>query len=149
MFLGLTPLRVNPTLLNSRAIAFQQCGQCRWAVGMKGRLIRAQTTRSKRISCRGRQRTAPVWPFLRAAAAPPPIARRVARGEEQVWQGCARQRLKKRIKGLGVRRARQSYISIYLSINQSIYQSIYLSIYIALSIYIYMYIIYLHICGMD
>ena len=40
-------------LPNSRAIVLQQCGQCRRAGRMKGRLIRAQTTRSKTISCKG------------------------------------------------------------------------------------------------
>jgi len=38
---------------SSRALALQQCGQCKWAGGRKGRLIRAQTTPSKRISCHG------------------------------------------------------------------------------------------------
>ena len=38
---------------NSRAIVLQQCGQCRWAGGMKRRLIRAQTTRCKILSCKG------------------------------------------------------------------------------------------------
>jgi len=41
---------------NSRAIVLQQCGQCRRAGRMKGRLIRAQTTRSKRMSCKGQRR---------------------------------------------------------------------------------------------
>jgi len=35
----------------------QQCGQCRRAGRMKGRLIRAQTSRSKRISCKGQPLT--------------------------------------------------------------------------------------------
>jgi len=38
---------------NSRAIVLQQCGQCRQAGRMKGRLTSAQTTRSKTISCNG------------------------------------------------------------------------------------------------
>ena len=42
---------------NSRAIVLQQCGRCRRAERMKGRLIRAQTTRSKRISCKGQPPT--------------------------------------------------------------------------------------------
>jgi len=39
--------------LNSRGMVLQQCGQCRRAGRVKGRLIRALTTRtrSKRISC--------------------------------------------------------------------------------------------------
>jgi len=40
-------------LPNHRAIVSQQCGQCRRARKGKGRLIRAQTTRSKTISCTG------------------------------------------------------------------------------------------------
>ena len=40
-------------LPNSRAIVLQQCGQCRRAGRRKGRLIRAQTTNSKRLSCKG------------------------------------------------------------------------------------------------
>ena len=39
-------------LPNSRAIVLQQCGQCKRAGRMQGRLIRAQTTISKRISCK-------------------------------------------------------------------------------------------------
>ena len=42
---------------NSRALVLQQCGQCRWAGGLKGRLIRAQTPTSKRRSCNGQPRT--------------------------------------------------------------------------------------------
>jgi len=38
---------------NSRAIVLQQCGQCKRAGGMKEQLIRGQTTKSKRISCKG------------------------------------------------------------------------------------------------
>jgi len=38
---------------NSRAIVLQQCGQCRRAGRMQERLIRAQTTKSKTISCKG------------------------------------------------------------------------------------------------
>jgi len=34
-------------LPNSRAIVLQQCGKCRWAGRMKGRLIRARTTKSE------------------------------------------------------------------------------------------------------
>ena len=41
-------------LPNTCAIVFQQCGQCKWAGGIKGRLIRAQKTRNIRISCKGR-----------------------------------------------------------------------------------------------
>ena len=37
---------------NRRAIVLQQCGQCRRAGRMKGRLIRAHTYRSKTISCK-------------------------------------------------------------------------------------------------
>jgi len=40
-------------LPNIHAIVMQQCGQCRRAGGIKRRLIRAPTTRSKRISCKG------------------------------------------------------------------------------------------------
>ena len=42
-----------PIVRDSRATALQQCGQCRWAGGRKGWLIRAQWPRSKRISCEG------------------------------------------------------------------------------------------------
>jgi len=35
------------------ALVVQQCGQCRRAERMKGRLIGAQTTQSRRISCKG------------------------------------------------------------------------------------------------
>jgi len=38
-------------LPNNRAIVLHQGGQCRWAGGVKGWLIRAQQPRSKRISC--------------------------------------------------------------------------------------------------
>jgi len=44
---------------NSRAIVWQQSGLCRWVGGLKGRLIRAQTTRSKSISCKGQPRPNP------------------------------------------------------------------------------------------
>jgi len=37
-------------LPKSRSTVLLKCGQCRWAGGMKGRLIRGQTTPSKRIS---------------------------------------------------------------------------------------------------
>ena len=41
-------------LPNRHTIVVQQCGQqCRRAGRMNGRLIRAHTTRSKRISCKG------------------------------------------------------------------------------------------------
>ena len=40
-------------LPNSRAVVLQQRGQCRRAGGMKGRSIRAETTRSETISCKG------------------------------------------------------------------------------------------------
>jgi len=40
-------------LPNSRAMVLQQCGQCKRAGRMQGRLIRAQTTRSKRRPCKG------------------------------------------------------------------------------------------------
>jgi len=45
--------RISP---NSCAIVLQQGGQCRWVGGMEGRLIRAQTTRSQRLSCKGQHR---------------------------------------------------------------------------------------------
>jgi len=38
---------------NSLAIVLQQCRHYRWARGMKGRLIHAQTTPCRRISCKG------------------------------------------------------------------------------------------------
>jgi len=38
-----------------RAIVLHQGGQCRWAEGMKGWLIRVQTTRSETISCKGQK----------------------------------------------------------------------------------------------
>jgi len=38
-------------LFNNRAIVLHQGGQCRWAGGMKGWLIRAQKPRSETISC--------------------------------------------------------------------------------------------------
>jgi len=41
----------------SRAIVLQQGGQCRWAGGVKARLIRAQVTPSKKISCKGQPPT--------------------------------------------------------------------------------------------
>ena len=44
-------LRGGLFLPDSRAVVLQQCGQSRWAGGIKGRLIRAQTTRRIRISC--------------------------------------------------------------------------------------------------
>jgi len=40
-------------LRNNRAIVLQHCRHYRWAGDMKGGLIRAQTTRSRRISCNG------------------------------------------------------------------------------------------------
>ena len=40
-------------LSNNRAIVLHQGGQCRWARGKKGWLIRAQQPRNKRISCKG------------------------------------------------------------------------------------------------
>jgi len=40
-------------LPNSRAIVLQQCGQCRRAGRMNGRLTRARTTRGKTMSCNG------------------------------------------------------------------------------------------------
>jgi len=39
-------------LPNTRAIVLQQCGDWKWAGGMKARLLRAQTILSKRISCK-------------------------------------------------------------------------------------------------
>jgi len=42
-------------LSNDRAIVLHHGGQCRWAGGIKGWLIRAQTTRSKWISCKGQR----------------------------------------------------------------------------------------------
>ena len=42
-------------LPNSRAIVLQQCGQCKWAGGMKEQLIRGQTTTSKRLSCKSQK----------------------------------------------------------------------------------------------
>jgi len=45
--------------LNHRAIVLHQGGQCRWAGGMKGWLIRAQSALSKRISCEGQSRVNP------------------------------------------------------------------------------------------
>jgi len=45
--------RISP---NSRAIVLRQCGQCRRAGRMNGRLTSAQTTRGKTISCKGQQR---------------------------------------------------------------------------------------------
>ena len=44
-------------LPNSRAIVLQQCGQCRRAGRMNGRLTRAQTNRSQTISCKGQAPT--------------------------------------------------------------------------------------------
>ena len=52
----------------SRAIVLLQCGQCRWVEGMKGRLIRAQTTQRKRISCKGQLFTGVPPPPLQCAA---------------------------------------------------------------------------------
>ena len=43
-------------LSNERAMVLYQGRQCRWAGGMKGWVIRAQQSQSKRISCQG-QRT--------------------------------------------------------------------------------------------
>jgi len=40
-------------LPNNREVVLQQCGYCRRAGRMKGRLIRAHTTTRKRISCKG------------------------------------------------------------------------------------------------
>jgi len=40
-------------LSNDRAIVFHQGGQCGWAGGMKGWLIRAHQPRRKRIYCKG------------------------------------------------------------------------------------------------
>jgi len=40
-------------LPNNRAIVLHQGGQCRWAGGMKGWLIRPQQPRSQTISCKG------------------------------------------------------------------------------------------------
>jgi len=65
------------TLPNSRAIVLHQGGQCWWAGGMKGWLIRAQTTGSKRISCKCQGESQPqphldaeiVGPREKAAAA--------------------------------------------------------------------------------
>jgi len=42
-------------LPDSRAMVLQQCGKSRWAGGMQGRSIRAQTTRSKRTYCKGQR----------------------------------------------------------------------------------------------
>jgi len=44
-------------LPNSRAIILKQCGQCRHAGRMQGRLLRAQITRSKTVSCKGQAGT--------------------------------------------------------------------------------------------
>ena len=55
-------------LLNSRAVILQQCGQCRRIGRMEGRLIREETTRSKRISCKGQD--VPVEALLRLARSP-------------------------------------------------------------------------------
>jgi len=44
-------------LSNNRAIVLHQGGQCGWAGGMKGWLIRAQQPRRERISCKGQDRT--------------------------------------------------------------------------------------------
>jgi len=46
----------------SRAIVLQQYGQCRRAGQLKGRLVRAQTTRRKRISCKGQASACPAGP---------------------------------------------------------------------------------------
>jgi len=43
-------------LPNHRAIVLQQCGQCGRAGRLKGRLIHAQTTKGKTISCAGQIR---------------------------------------------------------------------------------------------
>jgi len=40
-------------LSNERAMVLYQGRQCRWAGGMKGWVIRAQQSQSKRISCKG------------------------------------------------------------------------------------------------
>jgi len=40
-------------LSNNRAIVLHQGGQCGWAGGMKGWLIRAQQPRRERVSCKG------------------------------------------------------------------------------------------------
>jgi len=40
-------------LHDSRATVLQHCEQCRWAGEMKGGLIRVETTRSNKISCKG------------------------------------------------------------------------------------------------
>jgi len=48
---------VRRILRNRRTTVLQQCGQCRRAGGMKGRLIRAETTRSETISCKGQDAT--------------------------------------------------------------------------------------------
>jgi len=45
--------RGSRTLSYSGAIELHQGGQCRWAWGVTGWLIRAQQPRSKRISCKG------------------------------------------------------------------------------------------------
>jgi len=42
-------------LPKNRAIVLHQGGQCRWAGGMKGWLIRAQQPRRKTISCKGQR----------------------------------------------------------------------------------------------
>jgi len=44
-------------LPSSRAIVLQQCGRCRRAGRMKGRLTSAHTARSKIISCEGQVKT--------------------------------------------------------------------------------------------
>ena len=59
-------------LTNSRTTVSHQGGQCRWARGMKGWLIRAQTTRSKRISCKGQSRI-PFGAVAYVACEPPAI----------------------------------------------------------------------------
>jgi len=46
-------------LPGSRAIVLHQGGQCRWAGGIKGWLIRAHEPRSKRISWKGQVKGQP------------------------------------------------------------------------------------------
>ena len=105
---------------NHRAVVLQQCGQCRWADKRKGRLIRAQTTRSKTISCTG-QRAA------RGALAHTRVWR------ERVW---LRERTKSELGPVGL-----IYICIYIYV----YICVCIYIYIYICIYIYIYI-YIYIC---
>jgi len=57
-------------LPNSRVIVMQLCGRCRRAGRRKGRLIRAQPTRSKTISCKGQ--VVLTWRLRRGGRPDPP-----------------------------------------------------------------------------